>query len=163
MNSHVPAWPFAILAVLVALGIWQSRPRVVRPIASAILAAAFLGFSLFGVVSSFGGRLELLITWVLGIVLAATAGARLFAPRGLAHGATEGFVHVPGSWLPLGLMLGIFAVKFVVGFVAGAKLSIGSSNWFAVAVSGVLGILSGGFFARAVAIRRFASNAVGSA
>jgi hypothetical protein len=65
-------------------------------------------------------------------------------------------VLVPGSSLPLVLMVCIFAAKFVVGFVAGAHLEVGHSAWFAPAIGLALGLLSGAFVVRALAVLRVA-------
>jgi hypothetical protein len=156
MLSQIPLWPFAILALLVALGIWQRRTREVTPAAPAVVAAAFLAYSLYGVVSSFGVSAHPLLAWVVGLVLALTGGWPVFAPRGLMPAADARRVVVPGSWLPLVLMLCIFAAKFVVGFVAGARLDVGHSAWFAPTVGLVLGVLSGAFVVRALVVLRFA-------
>jgi len=156
MPSQVPMWPFAILALLVALGVWQRRTRELNAAAPAAIAAAFLAYSIYGVVSSFGVGLPSLVAWVVGLVLALTVGRPVFAPRGLMPAAQPNRVLVPGSWLPLVLMLCIFAAKFLAGFVAGARLERGHSAWFAPAVGLVLGASSGAFVVRAIAVLRFA-------
>jgi|APDOM4702015118_1054815.scaffolds.fasta_scaffold00245_7 hypothetical protein len=156
MLSQIPQWPFAILALLVALGFWQRRTREVTPAAPAAVAAAFLAFSIYGVVSSFGVSPYPLVAWVVGLVLALTVGSPLFAPRGLMPTASRSRVLVPGSWTPLVLMLCIFSAKFLVGFVAGARLEVGRSAWFAPAIGLVLGASSGGFVVRALVVLRFA-------
>jgi len=154
MRSQIPLWPFAILALLLALGLWQRRTREVSWSAPVAVAAAFLALSFYGVASAFGVSLFPLLAWAAGLVLAVTLGSQVFAPRGLRPTAHPNRVLVPGSWLPLGLMLSIFAVKFLVGFVAGAGLTVGTSAWFAPAVSLALGVLSGGFVVRALAVLR---------
>jgi hypothetical protein len=156
MFSQIPLWPFAILALLVALGIWQHRAREVTSAAPATVAVAFLAFSIYGVVSSFGVTPYPLVAWVFGFALSLTLGWKVVAPRGLQPTANPNRVLLPGSWLPLVLMLCIFSAKFVVGFVEGAHLAVGRSAWFAPAIGLALGALSGGFAVRALAVFRFA-------
>lgn len=156
--SNVPAWPFAVLVVLVAFGLWQRRTREVSWWAPAAVAAAFVAYSIYGVVSSFGIGAGPLLAWAVGLTLALVAVPRVFAPVGLVQASGQHRILVPGSWLPLTLMLGIFLVKFAVGFVAGARLAIGGSAWFPLAIAAALGILSGGFAARALAVFRFAHH-----
>jgi hypothetical protein len=156
MLSQIPMWPFAILALLVALGLWQRRTREVPVAAPAAVAAVFVAYSIYGVVSSFGVSPYPLAAWAVGLVLALTVAAPVFVPRGLVLAAGAKRLLVPGSWLPLVLMVCIFAAKFVVGFVAGAHLEVGHSAWFAPAIGLALGALSGAFVVRALAVLRAA-------
>ena len=155
MLAHVPTWVFIVFALLVALGIWQSRPRVVSPMAPTVLAVVFPLYSLYGVISSFGAASVALLPWVAGLLLSILAGQRVFGPRNLARIPGSTTVRIPGSWMPLALMMGIFLAKFAVGFVQGARSSVGQQVWFAPAVCFSLGALSGGFASRAVTVRRF--------
>jgi hypothetical protein len=153
MNAHLPVWPFAILAVLIALGYRQSRDRVVRPGTLVKVAAAMLAFSLYGVAAAFGAHLVPVLAWAAGFAAAVLLGDALFAPRGLAREGSA--VRVPGSWLPLGLMLGIFTAKFALGFATGVGSPVIGQAWFMAAASAVFGLLTGAFAARAVAVHRF--------
>ena len=49
-----PTWVFVLFAGLLVLGILQSRPRRLNIGQIALLPAAFIAFSLFGVISAFG-------------------------------------------------------------------------------------------------------------
>ena len=64
-------------------------------------------------------------------------------------------MRLPGSWLPLALMVGIFVAKFALGFATGADAPVVHEAWFIAVVSAVLGMFSGAFAARAVAVQRF--------
>lgn len=153
MNASLPVWPFVILAVLVALGVRQSRDRVVQPGTLAKVALAMLALSLYGVVAAFGASLVPVLAWAAGFAAAVFPGGLVFAPRGLAHAGSA--VRVPGSWLPLWLMVGIFAAKFALGFATGVDAHVVHEAWFIAAVSAVLGLFSGAFAARATAVHRF--------
>ena len=163
MLSHIPTWVFGVFALLLVLGIWLSRPRAVSPIAPVALAVGFPIYSLYGVVSAFEAAAATILPWVAALLLSALLGQRIFGPRNLARVPGTAKVQVPGSWLPLGLMMGIFLAKFVVGFVQGADLPVGHQAWFAPAVCFALGALSGGFVSRAVTIRRFVNAATSDA
>jgi len=154
MISKVPVWVFAIFLGLLFLGHRQSRTRLVAPGALAGLAAGMLGLSLYGVVAAFGARADDLLAWALGLALCVTLGGAVLGPRGLSREA--GAVRVPGSWLPLAMMMGIFAAKFALGFATAVGSPLVAQRGFAVVASFVFGLLSGGFVARALAVYRFA-------
>ncbi|HEY8879374.1 MAG TPA: DUF6622 family protein [Roseateles sp.] len=153
MTAHLPVWPFAILAVLLALGYRQSRDRLVQPLTLVKLAIGMLALSLYGVTAAFGAQLLPVLAWAAGFAAALLLADVAFAPRGLAREGAA--VRVPGSWLPLGLMLGIFAAKFGLGFASGVGAPVLGQAWFIAAMSAAFGLFSGAFAARAAAVQRF--------
>lgn len=153
MTPSLPLWPFAILAGLVVLGVRQSQDRVVKPDTLAKVALAMLALSLYGVMAAFGASLLAVLAWGLGFGASLTLGGPVLAPRGMAREGRA--VRVPGSWLPMGLMVGIFVAKFALGFATGIGASFVRDTWFIALVSAVLGTFSGAFAARAVAVHRF--------
>lgn len=157
MNAHLPVWPFIILGVLLTLGYRQSLDRVVKPTTLATVALVMLGISLAGVTAAFGTGLVPVLAWATGLAAAAVLGGPALAPRGLAREGDA--VRLPGSWVPLGLMLGIFMTKFGLGFAAGVAAPVLHNAWFGAVMSLLLGLFSGGFAARAVAVHRFARQA----
>lgn len=80
MLSHIPAWVFAVLVLLLFLGYCQSRPRDLAPRTVVAVAAAMAGFSLWGLVSAFGPSPAPLLCWALGMGVAVSVGPRLVAP-----------------------------------------------------------------------------------
>lgn len=156
-TASIPVWVPAVFIALVLLGYRQSVPRTIKPAMLAAVALAMFGFSLYGIVSAFGPQPLALLLWATGYAAVMVFGARYLAPRGLARAGTS--VRIPGSWVPLMLLLAIFAAKFVLGFAAGAGLPLLHEAGFIAAVSGVLGALSGGFGVRAVAVHRYAATA----
>jgi len=112
-----------------------------------------LGLSLYGVMSAFGASLTPVLAWAAGFAAAVLLGGPVFAPRGLAQEGNA--VRMPGSWLPLWLMVGIFSAKFALGFATGVGAHVVHEAWFIAAVSAALGLFSGAFAARATAVHRF--------
>jgi hypothetical protein len=157
MNTSLPLWPIAVLALLLALGYRQSRTRSVRPQTLRRVALAMLALSLYGVTTAFGASAGPVLAWAVGFAAAVMPGRPLFAPRGLAHDGAA--VRLPGSWLPMALMLGIFVTKFVLGFATGVGAPVVHEAWFIGVVSAALGVFSGAFAARAVTVHRFARTA----
>lgn len=155
MLASIPTWvPFLFLG-LVFLGYRQSLPRTVKPATLIALAVAMFGVSLHGVVSTFGPEPLALALWGAAYTAAVAVGAKHFASRGLAAAGTS--VRVPGSWVPLALILSIFAAKFVLGFAAGMRSPLLHHVGFMSTMSFFLGALSGGFGARAFAVHRCAT------
>lgn len=154
MPASIPVWVPAVLLALLALGYRLSRTRTVRPSALAAIAMAMFAFSLYGVASAFGIDLPALLVWLAAYAAAAIGGARMVSSAGMAKVGTQ--VSIPGSWFPMALLVSIFAAKFVLGFAAGVHSPILHDPSFVMGMSAVLGVLSGGFGARAVAVHRFA-------
>ena len=155
--SSIPVWPFFLLAGLVMLGYRQSRDRIVQPGTLAKLALAMLALSLYGVTTAFGASMVPVLAWALAFAAAVFIGGPLLAPRGLTKEGAA--VRMPGSWVPMGLMLGIFMTKFGLGFATGMGAHVLQEVWFVAAVSAVLGLFSGAFAARATAVHRFVRTA----
>lgn len=153
MTASLPHWPFFILAGLLALGIRQSRDRVVRPATLVGLALAMLALSLYGVTAAFGAEALPVLAWSAGLAAVLMLGGRALTPQGLARVGDA--VRMPGSWVPLGLMMGIFNARFALGFMTGVGSHVVQEPMFIALMSLGLGLLSGAFAARAMAVQRF--------
>jgi hypothetical protein len=154
MISHIPVWVFFILFGLMALGYRLSRTRLVRPGAVAMIAFAMLAYSLYGVTSAFGVDALPLAAWAGGIAAAIVLGSQVIGSRGLSLEGER--VRVAGSWWPMALLVAIFAVKFALGLARGVGSPVIEAAWCVGAASGVFGLISGSFAARALAVHRFA-------
>lgn len=157
MISHIPVWVFFILFGLMALGYRLSRTRVVRPGSVAMIAFAMLSFSLYGVTSAFGVEALPLAAWAGGIAAAIVLGSPSIGTRGLSREGER--VRVAGSWWPMLLLMAIFAVKFALGMARGMGSPVVEAAWCIGAASAILGLLSGAFAARALAVHRVADAA----
>ena len=154
--AHLPVWPLAILFLLLSLGHRLSRTRMVRPRTTTHVALALLVFSLHGVVAGFGAQALPLLAWAGGMAGALLLGGPLFTPRGLLRQGDA--VLVPGSWLPLGLLLGIFATKFALGWAHAVGSPLVHQAWVIACAAALLGLISGAFATRAWAVRRVVNS-----
>ncbi|MBX3621638.1 MAG: hypothetical protein KF891_16840 [Rhizobacter sp.] len=150
--QHIPTWVFGLLCALIALGVSQSFPRSITLRRSAVLPIVLVGVSLAGVVSTFGQQPLALLAWALGLAGAVAAlhgridtAAVRFSP------VTQRF-QMPGSWVPLALMLGLFAIKFGAGMSLALHPELRGSTFFALAMSAAYGLFSGVFLGRAMAL-----------
>lgn len=157
MLASIPVWVPAIFLLLLALGYRQSLARTVHPAKPVSFALIMFGFSLYGVLTAFGSTAMALAPWSLGYVLVLLGGIRLLRPGGLTLVGTS--VRIPGSWLPLSLILGTFTIKFILGMATGWHSPVLHNAWFIMLMSFTMGALSGSFGARALAIYRFVSMA----
>jgi hypothetical protein len=156
MTASIPAWVPVLFVALAFLGYRLSLPRTVRPAKLLLIALAMFAWSLYGLVGSFGLAPLALLLWALGYGAALTLGVRYFSAQGLT--AVGDQVRMPGSWVPLGLLMGIFSVKFVLGAAMAMRAPMLHDLAFIAGVSLVLGTLSGGFGARALAALRCAAR-----
>lgn len=156
MTASIPAWVPVLFVALAFLGYRLSMPRTVRPGKLLLIALAMLAWSLYGLVGQFGLAPLALLLWVLGYGAALTLGARYFSAQGLT--AVGDRVHMPGSWVPLALMMGIFSARFVLGAATAMHSPMLHDAAFIAGTSLVLGVLSGGFGARALAALRCAAS-----
>ncbi len=69
--------------------------------------------------------------------------------------ATRRFI-LPGSPLPLLLILGIFLTKYAVGVTLAMRPALGGETDFALSVAGLYGIFSGILLGRALRLWRLA-------
>lgn len=151
--QHTPHWVWGVLVVLIVLGIMQTRARNVSRALVFVLPAVMIPLSLYGVVAAFGINPLPLIVWALGIAAALAVNALVFrAPAGVRYQRELGKFEVPGSWIPLLLMMTIFLSRFVLGVTRAMNPALIGTGAFVGAVSAILGFCSGLFAARAIRI-----------
>lgn len=151
-----PVWVWGLLALLVALGVSQSMPRRVSARRAIAVPALMVALSLAGVATTFGARPVALAAWSAGIALAVVFGLQAVAPRGARWLRDVARFELPGSWLPMALILALFCVKYGVGVGLAIHPSLAANTGFEVAVALAYGGFSGLFAARAIALRRLA-------
>ena len=150
--KHVPIWVFFLFALLVRLGFVLSRDREVAPARAVIVPMAMAALSVAGVVSAFPGMLLPIAAWGMGMLFSLGLCVALGYPSGVEMIA--GRVRLPGSWVPLALMMGIFFTKFAVGMSLAQQPALAHVVTFAVPVSLIYGSISGAFLIRALSVLR---------
>ena len=150
--QHTPLWVFALFLGLVYLGYVQSRTRRVSRQRLIVLPVVMLGWSAYSVWSTFDAHSTALAAWacVWGAVVA-IALVRTPSRRAAYDASTKQFT-VPGSWMPLALMMGIFFFKYAVAVGHAMKPGILETTTAVVVVAGTYGLFSGMFAARALRV-----------
>lgn len=152
--THTPTWVWFLLTGLLGLGASQVVTRTVSIQRMTLMPLAMVGLSLYGTVSAFGPELRVLLAWLAGAgLMAALVMQRPLDPATRYDDWTERFT-VPGSWVPLLLILGIFATKYTVGVSTAMHPALAQNASFCLGFTALYGAFSGIFLARAARLWR---------
>ena len=157
--AHTPIWVFALFAVLVALGLTQMRTREVPLSRAAILPLVMVLLSLMGTLSAFPGSLWALASWTAVLALTTWLLCLKSPADGTVFHATSRRLTLPGSAVPLALMMGIFFTKYAVGASVGMNAELVHLPAFAIGASAAYGLFSGAFLARGLRLWRLSRAA----
>jgi hypothetical protein len=151
--QHTPLWVWIALATVGWLGFVQTRDRAVSRARALIFPWAFVLLSLCAVAAGAGELPLALLVWGLGFAAAWAGGGRLVAIRGAAWSAANKRFHVPGSWVPLLLILALFLSKYAFGVAAALNPALLADARFIAGTSLAYGAFAGLFWARARSLR----------
>jgi len=154
--QHTPFWVWIVFVSLIVLGIRQSFDRRLRLGRVTTLPVVFVALSLAGVVSAFGADAGALLAWAVGVLAAASPALQRGAPATARWRAAERVFEVPGSWVPLALMLGIFGMRFAVAVLLALQPGLRGDASFAALAGVGYGGFSGLFLGRAMALWQLA-------
>lgn len=158
---HTPVWVWGLLAALIALGLSQAREREVSLMRATTLPLVMIALSLSGVFSAFGHFPVALGGWAAGVGAALVFGRHFIVARGARWSAQTATLHVPGSWLPLALMVALFSLKYVAGVRLALHPALAIDIAFAGLISLAYGLFSGLFLARGLSLRNLARMPAG--
>lgn len=157
--QHIPHWVWMLLAVLIAVGISQSFTRR-RTLRSAMLVPAIMiALSFYGVISVFSQPLAL-AAWATAVAGALTISNSIGVWRNISWSESDQQLIVPGSWIPMMLILGLFATKFSIGIALAMDHGLVANTTFASMVSFAYGAFSGIFLGRGAAMWKAARHAM---
>jgi hypothetical protein len=152
--QHTPNWVWGLLAALIVIGVKQTEPRLRSVRSATILPLAMAALSFYGVASVFVHQQVPLAAWAAGAVSALCAFDALGVWRGIEWSSADRSLFVPGSWVPLILLLTLFVLKFGVGVAVSLAPSLVYHADFAGLVGLAYGAFSGAFLARGLAMWR---------
>ena len=153
---RTPIWVWGLFALLLWLGLKQAKPRSVGLRRITIMPIAMMGLSLYGTVSAFGATPTLLLVWFASAAALVALVLRQPLPANTRYDSGTRVFQVQGSWVPLALMMGIFATKYFVGVASAMHPELTRDSAFALGFSALYGAFSGVFAARAACLWRFA-------
>jgi hypothetical protein len=154
--AHTPRWVFALFALLVWLGCKQLITSRVSLKRITVMPIAMTGLSLYGVVSAFKDSPMALTLWVVAAVALAFLLLQRQLHEATRYDASTRSFEVPGSAVPLMLMMGIFFTKYIVGVQLAMHPALAHQPGFVLPVSVLYGAFSGIFAARALRLWKLA-------
>ena len=146
--EHTPSWVWMVFLALTFLGLSQTRTRDVSRARVTLLPAAMVLLSLSGVLNAFSQVPLALAAWIAGFVLSLTLAGRTLAVRDASWSSRTRRIRIPGSWLPVTLILGLFVTKYVAGVCLAINPSLATNTALASLLSLVYGSFSGLFWGR---------------
>jgi len=152
--DNTPTSVWAVLAVLVLVGLRQTRTHTL-PAGRVWLVPLVAGAaSLAGALRGFAGAGELLTgaCWALGAVLGFAANRSLDLPRRVTANA-DGTFTIGGSPAPLVLLVGIFLVRYATNVALAIRPSLSHEPAAAAVVAIAYGLTAGLLIARSRKIR----------
>lgn len=154
---NTPGWVWGLLAGLLALGISQLRDRTAGLARVSLLPLGMTLFSASGTLSVLG-RSPHLAGAIAAWLIAGTVAFGLVAPGRTAaqFDPVRRSYRVPGSVVPLLLIVGIFLVKYVVGVESAMAPQLVMDAQYALTVAAVYGAFTGVFVGRAARLWRLA-------
>ncbi len=155
--THTPTWVWVIFASVGALGFAQTRDRDVSRMRVTLLPLVFVALSFTGVLRSSVGAGAALAAWALGFGVLVVFGRRALAVRGVRCSSDGRRLHVPGSWAPLGLILGLFVLRYGMGVLGAIRPDIAENVAIALGAQSIYGLFAGCFWVRSASLRSLAA------
>jgi len=160
--SRTPVWVWGLLAGLLYLGYTQLFARTASFTRVMVMPVVMTGFSVYGLLSAFGGSgltlhlLEVAAAWLLPTAAVAAVALMLTpgAPAGTRYDAVTRSYAIPGSVVPMALIVGIFMTKYLVGVELAMQPTLTRDAVFSLAIPALYGAFNGLFVARATRLWR---------
>ena len=147
--KNTPIWVWAILAALIYLGGRQLKPRVIKRYSVLIAPVAFL---FVGLMAAGRGSVGF-ATWAVSLLSIVAVTFFVWQPTaGARYEANGDRLHMPGSVVPMMLMLAIFLLNYVINVVLAMNPAYRSELAWQVVPALILGALSGVFIGRAATL-----------
>jgi uncharacterized membrane protein len=147
--SHTPVWVWPLLLYLLYIGWSRTRDRVVAPARLFVMPAAIAGLALYNLVS-----LEPSFSTLVGFACGAAAGAlagHAVGRRRLAELREDGMLKTKGDWMPLVLIVAIFAVHYARGVALALQPALAQDAAFLLAGAMLSGLFAAMMVARTIA------------
>jgi hypothetical protein len=151
--SKTPSWVWGLLAALLLLGASQMKARRLPRARVAVTPLTMTLFSLLGMLSAFRASGQVGIAMALWLVACAIGMAGLLwlapsAPAGTRYDPASKTFHLPGSAIPMILIIGVFLTKYIAGIEQAMQPGLAHDAGYVWSLASLYGLLSGAFLAR---------------
>ena len=157
--QHTPPWVWGLLTALLCLGLWQRRTRRVAPVALLGLPLGLLALGLWSMLPGFIAQPITALLWAAAWLSMLTWARHWPAPRGTRWLEAEGRLQLPGSWLPLALIIAIFGLRYASAASQALHPQWSSLLAFQAPLALGFGGLAGVFLGRALSLLALARPA----
>jgi hypothetical protein len=154
--SNTPRWVWVLLLALLWIGCKQAVTRTASLQRITVMPVAMAALSLLGTVSVFGAVPSVLLVWLGAAAIAGTLVLQRPLPQATRYHPLERRFTIPGSWMPLVLIMGLFLTKYVVGAATSMHPALAQNANFSLCFGALYGAFSGLFLARAARLWRLA-------
>ncbi len=152
--GHTPIYVWVILVMLVVLGFTQTRDREVSRKRVAVMPIAFIVLALSGVMRRAESLPMNLAAWLLGFAAMWFFARNFVTVRGAFLSSNGKRVYVPGSWLPITLIVGLFLINYTVAVLAALHPGLTADAPFSMSCNMVFGIFAGLFWSRSWSLQQ---------
>jgi hypothetical protein len=146
--AGTPIWVWVLLAFLLFLGVRGLQPSTAPLWRVAILPTVFFVWGLHSLVTLYGLTLQRALPWAAALVVGALVGMTLAARQPIRADKRRHLAHTAGGRLPLVLILLIFSIKYVFGFLHATRPGAFVEARFWLPELAVSGLLTGMFIGR---------------
>lgn len=160
--KNTPPWVWGLLASLTWLGLSQARDRTASLARITLMPVIMTALSVWGTVSAFSASPMfgyVMLAWMFAAALMLSLVTPMSAPNGARYDAASRSFALPGSWIPMLLILGIFLTKYFVGVELSMQPSLARDGQYTLVVGAIYGAFSGIFTGRALRLWRLAYRA----
>jgi uncharacterized membrane protein len=157
--KNTPTWVWGLLASLTWLGLSQVRDRTASLVRITIMPVVMTALSIWGVVSAFSASPMfgyVMLAWMFAAAVMLALIAPMSAPKGARYDSNSRSFALPGSWVPMLLILGIFLTKYFVGVELSMQPTLARDGQYTLVVGAIYGAFSGIFTGRALRLWRLA-------
>ncbi len=157
--QHTPSYVFVIFAALLWLGVSQLFTRKIKLRRVVLMGMGMAGLSLYGALSAFPGQLLTLPVWLTVAAATFFVVQRMPLSAGTQYDGWQQRFTVPGSAVPLTLIMAVFFTKYAVGVAMAINPALTHNVTAALAVSALYGLFSGMFAGRSMRLGKLALRA----
>jgi hypothetical protein len=120
-----------------------------------------VGLAIWGIVGAFGSSPMfgyVMLMWMLVAAVAFAVVGTMRAPRGTQYDRASRTFFLPGSWVPLALIAGVFVTRYLVNVDVAVQPALARNGEYTLVVAAIYGMFSGVFLGRAARLWRLASE-----